>query len=103
MNVSDDVIALHSQICDVENFLGRIDGSIDRAVPVNTNTGCALDFGTEILVFLNTLGQVSIFCPLIEFGSKCEFLPFLPFSGYFDPKFLSFHARILMFQLFYQL
>ena len=42
MNVSDDVIALHSQICDVENFLGRIDGSIDRAVPVNTNTGCAL-------------------------------------------------------------
>lgn len=35
MNVSDDVIALHSQICDVENFLGRIDGSIDRAVPVN--------------------------------------------------------------------
>ena len=34
MNVSDDVIALHSQICDVQNFLGRIDGSIDRAVPV---------------------------------------------------------------------
>ena len=48
MNVSDDVIALHSQICDVENFLGRIDGSIDRAVPVNTNTGCALGFGTEL-------------------------------------------------------
>ena len=51
VNVSDDVIALHSQICDVENFLGRIDGSIDRAVPVNTNTGCALHitsgFGTE--------------------------------------------------------
>ena len=67
MNVSDDVIALHSQICDVENFLGRIDGSIDRAVPVNTNTGYVLGFGTEILSFRNTLGQVTTFCPLIEY------------------------------------
>ena len=63
MNVSDDVLALHSQICDIENFLGRIDGSIDRAVPVKCKQALQ---GADYVLVQNFLSFRKLKLPIIS-------------------------------------
>ena len=53
-----------------------------------------LQFASQHCARAHTLGQDSIFCPIIEFRSKCEFLPFFQLLRNFGVEIRILCAKI---------
>ena len=67
-------------------------------IPILLGREKKLQFASQHCARAHTLGQDSIFCPIIEFRSKCEFLPFFQLLRNFGVEIRILCVKI---QIFY--